>query len=735
MRSLFSKAARNEFVQTVFFAVLITIIAKLIVFGQALKLRPVITEPIVYSGDALFNSNMTLMVHEGWIYTNSRSGYPFGLELYDFPTSDSGNFILSKFIGYLTSSPFATANIFYLLSFPVIFIVSTRVLRRFELKRTWAYPAAALFVFLPFHLTRFAHLNYTLYFTVPLYFYTAYTYAHQSAGDNFKSQTFSQRCGEGILLAGLTCFGVYNAAFGTIMLIFSGLYRVSLSRNFKSFFAVLPAVAAILTGVLFNLLPNFIYWTEYGKSQVVAVRSPAESEIFGLKFIQLILPVHNHWLRPFARLRDYYDSITPLVNENSTSSLGYVERKQTIVAFLLFVLIFFGITGGGGTIFAFAVSPMIRAWNRISVFIGFGAILLLFLVLQTRVARWSLFQRHQWLAPLTAVVVTVLGVFDQTPRPCHQCLLANQAAADMDHRFVPAIAHRIPANSAVYQLPYMNCPESPPPNKMGPYEHFVLIAHSPTLRSSYGAISGSAGDWFYRGIEALPLPQQIEAMRKLGFHGLWINRRGYADHADAITDAAIQYFGHEADLTREDGEVEFFVIPNVSEVDFKGKTERQMIAASGAIVDEYGFRYPAQLSEGIDFRRPDLPSFVSYVRGLSVAETGGRWTDANISPSFVLEFADKLPQKIKLRLELVPFGPNENKPLSISIGTLSVQRTLVPGKNLIEIETEPLPAADDRIELIPYAPTAPSSLGMNGDSRKLGVRLIKIEFIQDIIRD
>ena len=379
--------------------------------------------------------------------------------------------------------------------------------------------------------------------------------------------------------------------------------------------------------------------------------------------------------------------------------------------------------------FAFAISPLIRAWNRISVFIGFGAILLAFLVLQAQVARWSLFQRHTWLAPFTAVVLSILGVLDQTPKPCHSCLEANQAAAEMDHRFVTAISNLIPADAAVYQLPYMSFPESVPPYKMGSYEHFILIAHSPTLRASYGGIAGSAGDWFFRGMETLPFPQQMEAMRKLGFHGVWIDRRGYADHANAIIASAVAYFGHEPDLTREDGEIVFFVIPSGSEVDLKGKSDSQIMAVSGMMIDEYGLRYAAQLSEGIDFTRPDLPSFVSHIRGLSGAEPWGRWTDANSAPSLVLELAKPLPQKLKLRLELVPFGPNENKPLTIRIGTQSFERTLAPGTHVIEVETETLSPATNRIELIPYAPTTPASLGMNGDMRKLGVRLIKMDFM------
>ena len=750
MRSLVSRVARNEYVQTVFFAVLITFLAKLIIFGHVFNLRLIITEPVSYSHDALFYSRMATMVHEGWIYTNPRSGYPFGLELYDFPTSDSGSFFLAKLIGFWTDSPLATANIIYLLSFPLVFVAATCVFRWFDLKRTWAYCAAALFVFLPFHLLRFEHLNYTLYFTIPLYFYVAYSFAYSSAARDAQARTYVQRFGPLLLLAGLTCFGVYNAAFGTIMLVFSGLYRASQSRNFKSFFAVLPAVAAVLIGVFLNLLPNFIHWAQYGKSQVVAIRSPAESELYGLKFIQLILPVHNHWLRPFGWFRDYYDFIAPLANENSSSSLGlagsvglillaviilkrfsgrYVERKQMVVAFLLLVLIFFGIIGGGGAMFAFAISPLIRAWNRISVFIGFGAILLAFLVLQTQVARWSLFQRHVWLAPLTAVVLSILGVLDQTPKPCHSCLEANQTAAEMDHRFVTAISNLIPADAAIYQLPYMSFPESRPPYKMGTYVHFILIAHSPTLRASYGGIAGSAGDWFFRGMETLPFPQQMEAMRKLGFHGLWINRHGYPDHANAIIASAVAYFGHEPDLTREDGEIVFFIIPNVPEVDLKGKSSNQIMAVSGIIIDEYGLRYTAQLSEGIDFTRPDLPSFVSHIRGLSDAETWGRWTDGNIAPSLVLEFEHPLPQKLKLRLALIPFGPNENNPLTIRIGTQSFQRTLVPGKNVIEVETETSSPSADRIELIPYSPTTPVFLGMNGDRRKLGVGLIKMDFM------
>ncbi len=67
-------------------------------------------------------------------------------------------------------------------------------------------------------------------------------------------------------------------------------------------------------------------------------------------------------------------------------------------------------------------------------------------------------------------------------------------------------------------------------------------------------------------------------------------------------------------------------------------------ASQSAPADPLQPRYASTLAEGIDFKRPGYPEFVTEVAGISGAEGWGRWTDANLAPNARIRFSQPLPQ-------------------------------------------------------------------------------------------
>ena len=65
----------------------------------------------------------------------------------------------------------------------------------------------------------------------------------------------------------------------------------------------LAAVAAIGAFMLVNVAPSLAYTAEHGANDAPVSRSADESELFGLKLMQLLLPVDGHRLEPLARRR------------------------------------------------------------------------------------------------------------------------------------------------------------------------------------------------------------------------------------------------------------------------------------------------------------------------------------------------------------------------------------------------------------------------------------------------
>src|SRR5260370_590201 len=146
-----------------------------------------------------------------------------------------------------------------------------------------------------------------------------------------------------------------------------------------------------MLGVLVNLSPSLVYILEHGRNRVAVGRAPMLTEFYGLKVVQLLLPITGHRLRLFASFKDKYNASGFLINENDLSSLGifasigflcliarllYRRNSESQSPWLdcLSILNIFAILlatiGGFGSVFGISVSSWIRCYNRMSVFIG-----------------------------------------------------------------------------------------------------------------------------------------------------------------------------------------------------------------------------------------------------------------------------------------------------------------------------------------------------------------------------
>src|SRR5690606_33675572 len=103
-------------------------------------------------------------------------------------------------------------------------------------------------------------------------------------------------------------------------------------------------------------------------------------------------------------------------------------------------------------------------------------------------------------------------------------------------------------------------PESPPLHQLGDTTLSLGFLHSDALRWSWGGMKGRAGDLFYRALATQPLTRQLDVIGRLGFDGVYIDRRGYADRAQALERELQALLGATATLQSDDGNVVFYRI-------------------------------------------------------------------------------------------------------------------------------------------------------------------------------
>ena len=231
--------------------------------------------------------------------------------------------------------------------------------------------------------------------------------------------------------------GVYYAFFTCYLLLLGGMSAALRRGKAYPLRTAGVAVAVIAATVAVNISPKFVYAIRHGANPEAVVRDPSQSELFGLKVAQMLLPVSGHRLPALARLKARYDDgLAALVNENTSSSLGAVAalgflsltaglirrsssrqseapRAWDGLVDLNLASVLLATFGGFGTLFGYLVSPWIRGYCRMSIFIAFYSIFAAALALAW-LDRLALTPGRRWLFRGGLGALLVAGVYDQT---------------------------------------------------------------------------------------------------------------------------------------------------------------------------------------------------------------------------------------------------------------------------------------------------------------------------------
>ena len=533
-----------------------------------------LTVPFSYDGDALLSGMLVKSIAEnGWYLSNPHLGAPGGLDYYDYPFGDTLHFIVLKLFALCSSHYGLILNLFFLFSFPAATLSALFVFRRFGVSASCALLGSLLYAFLPYHFLRGEmHLFLSMYYLIP-----PMVMVLLWAGSG---EPFSRRR---LLASFATCFltalaGVYYAAFACLLLLFTG--ALNAVRESRLSPLGLPAALAvvIVLGSAINLLPSELYWHGHGKNPAVGRRSASESEFYGLKVSQLLLPVTGHRIEALANGKDDYNATMPLVNENDDASLGMIGacgfllllgslcvRGKTaglvifdrLAALNLFCVLLATI-GGFGTLIALTITPAIRCYNRLSIVIGFLALFAVVLCLDAWFRRPAAAGMRR-VRPVLLGGLLLLGLWDQTTVNDVPEYASVQAQFGSDDRFVQQI-EAVNPQGRIFQLPYVIFPESPLVHDMTDYQHLRGYLHSRTLSWSYGAMRGRSGDQWDKGVAAQPLPQMMRSLQAAGFTGLWINGDGYEDRGAAMKDSLTRELG-AAPIISDDHHLLFFSMP------------------------------------------------------------------------------------------------------------------------------------------------------------------------------
>ncbi len=548
--------------------------------------------PFLYQRDGIAQiAEVKGIIENGWYQFNPRVGWPIGYDHHDFPIgSDNLHYLGLKVMTWFSHDPVLVTNAYYLLSFVLVALSTFYVVRYLGVSRRFSFVAAMLYTFLPYHFLRGTwHLSLAAYYLVPvaclftiMVWRNAPPFFREVDGRvRFEWKRWST------LWFVVGCFAiastdVYYAAFCITLMLSAGVLQVVTVRNWRSLVSGIALTAIIGLGVVINLSPSILYWRDHGKNDAVVQRTVAESDFYALRPIQMLSPIPGYRIG-FINQHIVSKVFSAPNNSEATQFLGVIgalgflglmfvllglgftraRDRSPPLAFVLAALsalaVLFGVTGGLSWTLGIAGFTEIRSWNRISIFIAFYALVAVGLALDWAVRHTRSFSYKPFVVSGVAVLLVVIGVFDQTSSAIIPDSRNFQTEWNADAVFVKQIERTLGPGGKVFQLPYLPFPEAElqtPPYGMVDYDPLRGYLHSDDLYWGYGGTRGRAADWQAQVVQKAT-PKMLDAITAVGFDGLWIDTLGYPNHAEQII-AEVQDATGEQPIVSPNGRFVFF---------------------------------------------------------------------------------------------------------------------------------------------------------------------------------
>jgi phosphoglycerol transferase len=640
------------------------------------------------------------------LYLNTNLGAPFGMDLRDLPMPDLLIWGAIKLCGLFTDNHILVRNIVVLGSFPLMTVTSLYVMRRLGLGFVISLGASLLFSFSAFHHWRsVAHVFMALgYFTVPVVALLAIWLSEDKPlfflpGAKWYKPTFANNRYTWEMLAWCVVMGltgsVYFPFYTVFLLAIASAFAATRTRSWFALLRGVTAISTIVGNLALSFLPTILNNLENGAAPVIR-RYPADTERFGLKFAQLVLPVAGHKTKYLSVLGEYYNINGLLSNENRTSYLGIVgavglvilllstlrarkngDRMQ-LLSLLALAAFMYGTIGGFASLFSFLVDPTIRSNNRICVYIGFFSLLAVAMVLKPVADRFASNSFARIGLFLTYAVVVIAGLYDQNSVVNNYG--AIKEAYERDKRFVKNIESVVPEGAMIFQYPYFPFPERGWIGGISDYGLFRPYFHSRTLKWSFGSIKGRRGDAWYSQVAALPVEDALKTLVFAGFSGVYVGRAAYPD-GGAELEASLRKVIGEPVFVDERRAASFFSL--------KGLEEELRGRLSSA-------DYERHQNEATN------PLYLTWADGFFPEEAAGHC--ARKDAKFVIDNPMGKPRSADLKAKIIVAhapatvrisGPFLNRQFVVTKDgqPLAEQLVVPPGKHFFRVETVDPPDA------------------------------------------
>ena len=449
-------------------------------------------------------------VGQSWFgMVNHSLGAPFTADFSLAFIPDDFQIEIFRILMHLTNNPFVAVNLFYLLTFGFCAVTFLLLADTFKMSRLISAPLAMSYAWLPYHFTRMdaGHVFLAAYYMIPIgviYLHRLFEYLTGSLNNFFPNSTI-KRIGFALGIIAVGSSGTYYGVFFALLAATMILLVPQLNQSFRS--TAIRAGLTTLVSFLFIAAPFVrIISSRLRGLETVLTRSPEESVQFGGSIARLLVP-WGVWLptklRPVVLPTEFEWTISPILGvigvwilligiAVSMAGRSRTNNKQSSIRYIFMWALLFYTATGVSLVFAYAIDPSFRCWNRLS-------IVIMTLALVALGATLSSFTK---LNKIWFPVLLVVAILSQLS-PLHESGIGPEPDAVSKDAFnslqqvARVIQQNIKPGCQILQLPIMAFPEGGQVGQVGNGAHLWLPMLTSGFRWSYGAPKGTQpGDYW-----------------------------------------------------------------------------------------------------------------------------------------------------------------------------------------------------------------------------------------------
>jgi len=478
-----------------------------------------------------------------WDIEVSRLNAPFGADWNDYPHTEKLLFypwgVLLRWF-----EPGTVANWFVVLAHVTAALAFAWCARKLGRTAWSALAGALMFAFCQFMVMRsLGHLNVSFVWHLPLLIYLTIELGRMEHLPSRNVQVLA-----GLLLLATSLQNPYYPPLAFQLVALGSLQALLRGRKpVARFGGVLLAVG--IGSFLLGQVNVFIRSWSVGPNPLFSGRSLEAIRMWALRLPDLFMPV-GHPIEAWADFaRTHYFTAGNPISENASAFLGLVGcallvglvlvafkrglggrlHDVPVEAWLVAYVLLFSLSGGLAYLVGSLGMTWLRAVNRYSIVVLALTLLWGAGVVDRLPKPWM-----RWGGAAAGLFVSLLELFSGGPGDRDAYTQHTGKIVDSDREFAQALERKLPRGAAVFELPVVDFPESPPILEMPDCAHFRPYLYSEALRFSYGTHKGRPREIWQRHAEQLSPRRFVAYLADHGFDAVLLNRTGLPGSGQAL---------------------------------------------------------------------------------------------------------------------------------------------------------------------------------------------------------